>query len=85
MYMDDFKVFTKDEKVLETLKQAAVGIYSEDLVMEFGIEKYVMLIMRSGKRYMTKGIELPIQETIRTLGEKETYEYTGILEADTIK
>ena len=32
-----------------------------------------------------EGINLPKQEKIRTLGEKETYEYLGILEVDTIK
>ena len=34
---------------------------------------------------MTEGIELPNQEKIRTLGEKETYKYLGILKADTQK
>ena len=34
---------------------------------------------------MTEGIELPNQEKIGTLGEKETYKYLGILKADTIK
>ena len=41
--------------------------------------------MRSGKRQIAEGIELPNQERMRTLGEKETYKYKGILEADTIK
>ena len=55
--------------------------------MEFGIEKCNMLVMRSRKRKMTKaeGIVLPNQEKIRTLREKETYKYLGILEADNIK
>ena len=39
--------------------------------------------MKSGKRHMTKGMELPNQEKIRTVGE--TYKYLEILEADTIK
>ena len=30
-------------------------------------------------------IELPNQEKIKTLGEKETYQYLVILETDTIK
>ena len=30
-------------------------------------------------------MELPNQDKIRMLGEKETYKYLGILEADTIK
>ena len=40
----------------------------------FGIEKCAMLIMKSGKRHMTEGMELPNQEKIRTLEEKKTYE-----------
>ena len=32
-----------------------------------------------------KGVEQPNQVVIRTQGEKETYKYLGILEADTIK
>ena len=32
-----------------------------------------------------KGIELPNQEIIGTLREKENYKYLGILEVDTIK
>ena len=34
---------------------------------------------------MTEGIELPHREKIRMLGEKETYRYLEILEADSIK
>ena len=58
MYIDDIKLFTKNEKELETLIQA-VRIYSEDIGTEFDIEKCAMLIMKSGKRHMTEGIELP--------------------------
>ena len=44
--------------------------------MEFGIEKYVMLIMKSRKKKeITEGIELPNQKRIRTLGEMETKHY----------
>ena len=52
--------------------------------MEFGIEKCALLVMKSGKRHRTDGIELPNQDKIRTLGESETYKYLGIFEADTI-
>ena len=41
--------------------------------------------MKSGKRCLTDGMELPNQDKIRTLGENETYKYVSILEADTIK
>ena len=84
MYMDDIKLFEKNEKELETLIHA-IRINSQDIGMEFGIEKCAMLVMKSGKRYMTDGIELPNHDQIRTLGENETYKHLGILEADTIK
>ena len=41
--------------------------------------------MKSGKQHLTNGMELPNQDKIRTLREKETYKFLGILEADTIK
>ena len=41
--------------------------------------------MKSGKWHLMDGMELPNQDNIRMLGEKETYKYLGILEADTIK
>ena len=53
--------------------------------MEFGIEKCAMLVMKSGQQHLTDGMELPNQDKIKTLGENETYQYFGILEADTIK
>ena len=58
MYMDDFKLFAKNEKEMETLIYA-VRMYSQDIGMEFGIEKCAMLVMKSGKRHMTDGIKHP--------------------------
>ena len=84
MYMDDIKLFAKNEKELENLLHT-VRIYSQDIGMEFGIEKCALFIMKSGKRHLTDGIELPNQDKIRTSAENETYKYLGILEADTIK
>ena len=48
MYMDNIVLFTKNEKELETLIQP-VRIYSQDIGIEFGIEKCAMLIMKSRK------------------------------------
>ena len=84
MYMDDIKLFAKNEKELGSLIET-VRIYSQDIGMEFGIEKCAMLVMKSGKRHILEEVELPNQVVIKTLGEKETYKYLGISEADTIK
>ena len=48
MYTDDIKLFAKKEKELEILIQT-VRIYSQDIGMEFVIEKCSMLVMKSGK------------------------------------
>ena len=84
MYMDDIKLFAKNERELENLIHT-VRIYSRDIGIEFDIEKSAMLVMKSGKRHMTDRIEQLNHDRIRTLKEKETYKYLGILEADTIK
>ena len=40
--------------------------------MKFGIEKCDMLVMKSGKRHLTDGMELLNQGKIKTTKEKET-------------
>ena len=84
LYMDDIKLFAKNEKELETLIHT-VRIYSWVIGIEFDIEKCAILVMKSGKRQLTDGMELPNKDKIKKLAENETYKYLGILEADTIK
>ena len=61
--MDDIKLFANDLKERESLIQE-VRIYSHEIRIEFGIEICGMLIMKSRKKHMTDGIELPNQEKI---------------------
>ena len=82
IYMEDIKLFVKNEKELETLIQA-VRIYSDDKGIKFCTEKCAMLIIKSRKRQMTERRELPNRDEIRTLEEKETYKCLGILKVDT--
>ena len=44
-----------------------------------------MLVMKNGKQHLIDGMELPNQDKIRTLGEREINKYLGILKADTIR
>ena len=60
-------------------------IYSQDIGKGFGREKCSKLIMKSGKWHMADGMELPNQEKVRMLGEKEKDKYLGILEGNTIE
>ena len=79
--MDDLKLHSRSEKVLDSLVQT-VRVFSEDVGMEFGIEKYAMLVMEKGKIVKSVGIELPDGKAIKLLQEGESYKYLGILDAD---
>ena len=61
MYMDDIKLFKENEKEMENLIHT-VRIYSQDIGMEFGIAKCAKLVMKSDKRHLTDGMELPNQD-----------------------
>ena len=52
--MIDIKIFAKIQKERETTR-----IYSQDLRMEFDIEKCTILIMKKGKREATKAERRP--------------------------
>ena len=82
--MDDIKLFAKNEKEQETLIHT-VRIYNQIIGMEFGMEKCALLLMKSGKRHQSDGMERPNEDKIGTLTEKETFKYLGIFETDTIK
>ena len=53
MCMDDIQVFAKNKKGLVTLIQ--IIIYSQDIEMEFGIEKTSYSLRRVGKERQWKG------------------------------
>ena len=63
MCMDGIRLFAKNEKELETLIHV-LRIYIQDIGMEFGIEKFAMFEMKSGKQHFTDGMELPNQDKI---------------------
>ena len=73
--MDDIKLFSKNEKKKNGNPNTGsedTHLYSDDIGMECSIEKCAIITMKSGKRQMTEGTELPNQGKIRTLVENET-------------
>ena len=72
MYKNDLKIFTKNEKYLETLIWK-MRIYCQDAEIEFPIEKCAVLTRKSGKRETMEGTEQSKQGSIRMLKEKENY------------
>ena len=79
--MDDFKLYSRSEKGLDSLVQT-FRVFSEDIGIDFGIEKCAVLVMEKGKIVKSVGIELPDGKVIKSLQEGESYKYLGILEAD---
>ena len=67
----------KNWRLIQTIRT-----YSQEIGMEFGIEKRTMLIMKSEKR-QRKELKCQIKKKIRTLEQKVND--LGILEADIIK
>ena len=59
MYMDDIKLFAKNEKELEN-RAHAVRIYNQDIGMGFGIEKFTEQVMKSGKGHTWRKRNLQI-------------------------
>ena len=53
--MNDLKLYSKSEKALDSLIQT-VRIFSEDIGMQFGIDKCAMLVVKRGKTVKSDGI-----------------------------
>ena len=64
LFMDDFKLYSRGEKRLDSLLQT-VRVFSEDIRMDFGIEKCAMLVMEKGKIVKSVGIQLPDGKIVR--------------------
>ena len=71
LFMNDLKLYSQREKGLDSLVQT-VRIFSEDVRMEFGIEKCAMLVIEKGKILKSVGKELPDGKVIKSLKEGES-------------
>ena len=57
LLMDDLKLYGKSENEIKGLV-STVEVFSQDIGMEFGIEKCGVIILNRGKFKSTSGIEL---------------------------
>ena len=69
-------MYSRHEKGLNSLGQT-VRVFSQDIGMEFGIEKCAILVMEKGKIVKSVGIELSDGKVIKSLQEGESYKYFG--------
>ncbi len=82
--MNDLKLFARNET---QLKQALtiVKSFSDDIKMDFGIEKCAMVVMKSGKLVNYQNIQLCHETVIRNMDIDETYKYLGVEESTGIE
>ena len=66
LFMNDLKLDSRSEKGLDSLVRT-VHVLSEDIGMEFGIEKCAILVMEKGKIVKSVGTELPDGKVIKSL------------------
>ena len=79
--MNDLNLYRHKEKGLDSLVQT-IRIFSEDIEMEFGIEKRAMLVIEKGKNVKSVGLELPDGKVIKSLQEGKSFKCLGILEGE---
>ena len=65
LFMDDLKLFGKSDDQVDSLVQT-LFIFSEDIGLEFGLNKCGVVILKKGKLVKFDGVHLPNQEKMRS-------------------
>ena len=84
LYMDDLKLYGKNDEQLQGLVETVKRI-SDDIGMDFGLDKCVKVTFKRGKIVSTSNIHLDIDNIIKELDNEEMYKYLGIYEGDGIQ
>ena len=82
LFMDDLKLFANSEENLKSLLQI-VEDFSNDINMEFGLDKCAKSVIKKGKKVETENIQLDRYE-IQNLDEDTPYKYLGMEENENL-
>ncbi|XP_042889217.1 uncharacterized protein LOC122264411 [Penaeus japonicus] len=82
-YMDDLKLFAKNDQQLEGLL-TTVKEFSNDICMDFGLDKCAKASFVRGKLRESTPIQLDIDTVIKELNPEDSYKYLGVCEGDGI-
>ncbi|KAF7218105.1 putative LOC107393841-like protein [Nothobranchius furzeri] len=83
-YMDDLKTYAKNDNQQEGLLQI-VKLFSDDICMQFGLDKCAKATFKKGKLTSTSNIQLDQETVIMELNQEDTYKYLGVNEGDGIQ
>ena len=84
LYVDDLKTYAKNDDDQTGLLNI-IKTYSNDICMEFGLEKCAKATFKRGKLTSTEDIDLDINIKIKDLGQDGTYKYLGVNEGADIQ
>ena len=83
-YMDDLKLYTKDDSELEGVLRIVKG-FSDDIGMEFGLSKCAKATFERGKLKNSDHVWLDEETMIIDLEQEEVYMYLGVDESSGIQ
>ena len=83
-YVDDLKLCGTSDKQLIGLSNTVRNV-SDDIKMEFGLDKCAKASFKIGKKVSAEGIPLNDNQVIQDLDQVETYKYLGIEEGEGIQ
>ena len=83
-YMDDLKLYTKDDCVLEGLLRI-VKRFSDDIGMKFGLSKCATAIFKRGKLEKSDHVRLDEETMIKDLMQEKVYKYLSVDESSGIQ
>ena len=84
LYMDDLKLIAKSEEELQKQIQT-VKTFSNDINMEFGLEKCAKITFKRGKLTHSQNLVIDTNREIQDLEQGKTYRYLGIEESEGIQ
>ena len=84
LYMDDLKTFAKDDNQ-QTGLLTIVKAFSDDIKMEFGLDKCAKATFKRGRLTKTNNVDLDINTVIKEIEQEGTYKYLGVNEGDGIQ
>ena len=84
LYMDDIKLYATTETHMRSLITTTEK-FSEDICMEFGVEKCKMLNIQKGKVQISEEFQLTNGSAIGVMDEGDVYKYLGFAQARRIE
>ena len=82
--MADLKLIVKREEELQKEMQV-VRTFSDDIHMEFGMDKCAKIVLKRGKLVQSQNLILDFNREIQQLIQWKTYKYLGTEESEGIQ